>query len=185
MDNLQFWIYVIIAIIYVVSRALKKGRQDGPSSDSPADRAPDRETPKQLTFEELLREITEAKQPRQQPQPISKPVQKTVPKPQPAYVDYDEDLGEEAEDLEDENYQYKKPDDQVTEIYEKAKREAFIRPSLEDTLWKEKKDVSYSRFREFSMVKRNNLLDEYVAELKKPAGFKKAIVLSEILNRRF
>lgn len=185
MDSLQFWIYVIIAIIYVVSRALKKGRQDGPSSESPVDTSPDRESPKQLTFEELLREITEAKQPKPRPQPISKPVQKTIPKPQPAYVDYDDNLGEEGEDLEDENYEYKKPEDKVYEIYEKAKSEAFFRPSLEDTLLKEKKDVSYSRFREFSIARSTSVLDEYVAELRKPSGFKKAIVLSEILNRRF
>ncbi|HEX5171390.1 MAG TPA: hypothetical protein VFW11_19570 [Cyclobacteriaceae bacterium] len=187
MDNLQFWIYIIIAVIYVISRALKKGSQDG-SSSRPSDK--DFETPeggklpKQLSFEELLREITESKQPKPRPQPTPRPIQKTIPKPKPAFVDYDEDIEEEEKDLEDVNYNYKRQN-QANEIYERAKSEAFSRPSLEETLLKEQKDVSYSRFREFSMTGTNRLLDEYIAELRKPSGFKKAIVLSEILNRRF
>jgi hypothetical protein len=190
MDSLQFWIYIIIAVIYVISRAMKKANQDRQSSSGPSqDESSPGEFPKQLTFEELLREITESKQPKpQQPQPaprrVPEKIRQAVPKPKPAYVDYDDDLEDEAKGLEDIDYESRRQE-QAYDAYEQAKRDAFLRPSLEETLFKEKTDVSYSRFKEFSMRRRTSLLDEYVAELRKPSGFKKAIVLSEILNRRF
>jgi len=188
MDNFQFWLYIIIAVIYVLGRALKKGkgkipqdRQRETEVESPSN---DGEIPRQLTFEELLREITESKQPKPKAQPVLRPVQKVPPKPEPAFVDYDDDIKEEVQDLEDVNYENEKQN-RTFDIYEKAKKEAFLRPSLEETLYKEKKGISYSRFKEFSMTRRNTLLDEYVKELRTPAGFKKAVVLSEILNPRF
>lgn len=191
MDNFQFWLYIIIAVIYVIGRALKKGKE-GQASQGPMETGrnvptDDGEIPRQLTFEELLREITESKQPKPKSQPVSKPFHEVVapkPTPTPAYVDYDDDLKEEIEDLEDVNYEVR-GQERVNEIYEKAKSEAFLRPSLEDTLIKEKKDMSYGRFKEFSTDRKSSLLDEYVAELRKPSGFKKAVVMSEILNRRF
>ncbi len=188
MDNFQFWLYIIIAVIYVISRALKKGKEQAPQGqpgetdvETPSNEG---EIPKQLTFEELLREITESRQPKPKAQPVLRPVQKVTPKPEPSFVDYDDDLNEEAEELEDVNYEYEKQD-RTFDIYEKAKKEAFLRPSLEETLYKEKKEIDYSRFKEFSITRRNTLLDEYVKELRTPSGFKKAVVLSEILNRRF
>jgi hypothetical protein len=188
MDNLQFWIYIIIAVIYAVSRAIKKGKQ---SAEQVRPERKDFETSEDgggsgevpMTFEDLLREITEAKKPKSKEVTYTKP-EKPVSKPQPAYVDYDDDLKDEAETLEDVNYDYRNKD-KVYDIYEKAKQDAFLRPSLEESLAGQKKDMDYGRFKEFSIIKRSSVLDEYVAELKKPSGFKKAVVMSEILNRRF
>jgi len=187
MDNLQFWIYIIIAVIYTISRAMKKGKQ---SQGQGRTEQRDIETSdgdgmgeKPISFEDLLREITEAKKPKPKQITYTKP-ERPVIKPKPAYVDYDDDLKDEAEDLEDVNYDYRN-EDKVYDIYEKAKQEAFLKPSLEESLVGQKKDVDYGRFKEFSIKKRSTILDEYVAELKKPSGFKKAVVMSEILNRRF
>jgi hypothetical protein len=184
MDNLQFWIYIIIAVIYTISRAIKKGKQ---SVEQGRTEKKDIETSeggsmgeKPISFEDLLREITEAKQPKPK-QAYTRP-EKPVSKPQPAYVDYDDDLKEEAETLEDVNYDYRKA---KAYDYEKAKPEVILRSSLEESLAGQKKDVDYGRFKEFSIKKRHSVLDDYVAELKKPSGFKKAVVMSEILNRRF
>lgn len=187
MDNLQFWIYIIIAVIYAVSRAIKKGKQ---SAEQGRPERKDFETSedggtveKPMSFEDLLREITEAKKPKPKQVTYTNP-EKPISKPQPAYVNYDDDLKDEAEGLEDVNYDYKNKD-KIYDIYEKAKQEAFLKPSLEESLAGKKKDVDYGRFKEFSIKKRSTILDEYVAELKKPSGFKKAVVMSEILNRRF
>src|SRR5690349_9802227 len=105
--DLQFWIYVIIAIIYIVSRAMKKADSQpkdlpGPRADREVryDSTPPLEKPKQLTFEELLREITETKQPQ-------KPAYQPVPQPKAEYVDYDDQIGEEEQNLEDVNYDYR------------------------------------------------------------------------------
>lgn len=183
MDNIQFWIYIIIALIYVIGRAMKKGQQppaadrseEGEMEETRSGERPARP----LTFEELLREITEGKATTQ------RPVTRPQPKPQPAFVDYDDDLKDEEEDLEDVDYDYTSRDS-VYDVYEKAKADAFsAKPSLEETLMNEKKDIEYGRFKEFSVGRKSTLLDEYVAELRRPSGFKKAIVMSEILNRRF
>ena len=96
---------------------------------------------KVLTFEELLKEITESK---------------TQPKPAPPeaeYVDYDDEIEEEIQekdeikDLEDVDYDYKK--DKVVVEYEQAKQQAFLRPSLEETLNIKDIDTRFEKFKVF------------------------------------
>jgi hypothetical protein len=129
--------------------------------------------PKQLTFEELLQEITGEKQ--REPQPVSS---------QPDYVDYDDDLKEEEQDLEEIKPDYRTKSN-VYQDYEQAKSDAFNRPSLEETMKVEDTVVKFSKFKVFEEEKGRNLLDEYTRDLQDPEGFKKAVVLSEILNIRF
>ncbi len=89
---------------------------------------------KSLTFEELLQEIATQKQ--QKPVPNQpRPVAKYTP---PQRVD------DEAEDLEDVNYDYRQHD-KVYETYEEAKRQAFNRPLLEETMRVE--DTTVVKFR--------------------------------------
>ncbi len=93
-------------------------------------------------------------------------------------------LGEEAQDLEDVDYSYKKKDD-IYDVYERAKREAFVRPSLEETMKVGDTDVRFGRFKEFEQESRRDLMREYLADFKDPEGFKRAVVMSEILKRKF
>jgi hypothetical protein len=179
----QFWIYLIIAIIYGISRAMKKADNQpkdvsAPHPDKTAryNPAPPVEKPKQLTFEDLLREITEAKQPSQ---PVYQP-----PQPKAEYVDYDDQVGEEEQDLEDANYDYRKKD-KLYDVYEEAKRQAFERPSLEETMNVRDTNMKFGKFKAFERVEQRNLLEEYTRDFKDPEGFKKAVVMSEILNRKF
>jgi hypothetical protein len=181
--ELKHWIYLIIGIAYLVSRVLKKPQNQ--PTDVP-DYKPDRqvsydptpppsvEKPKQLTFEELLREITEAKQP--------KPV---VTEPaRPRRVNYDEQIGEEEQDLEDVNYDYRKKD-RVYNDYEEAKRQAFSRPSLEETMNVRDTNMDFGKFKVFERERQRDLLEEYTKDFRDPDGLKKAVVMSEILNRKF
>jgi hypothetical protein len=187
MRDFQVWFYVILGIIYVVTRFMKKQEQP------PKDLAPKRPEkpvqryeqpaskpapgPKALTFEELLREITESKTVE------SKPV--VLPTaPQTKYVDYDDDLSEEADDLEDEEYDYRKRD-QVYNVYEEAKREAFERPSLEETMKVGESVGTFGKFKAFQEAPQRNLMEEYLGSLNDPEGWKKAFVMSEVLNRKF
>jgi hypothetical protein len=182
--DLQFWIYLIIAIIYGISRAMKKAENQPKDVSAPK---PDRqvrydsapppiEKPKQLTFEELLREITEAKQPQK---PVYQPAQ-----PKAEYVDYDDQIGEEEQDLEDVNYDYKKKD-KLYDVYEEAKRQAFVRPSLEETMNVRDTNMQFGKFKVFERREQRNLLEEYTRDFQDPEGFKKALVMSEILKRKF
>jgi hypothetical protein len=187
MRDFQVWFYVILGIIYVVTRFMKK--QEAPPKDL-APKRPEKPVqryeqpaskpapgPKALTFEELLREITEGKTIE------SKPVT-VAPAPQKKYVDYDDDLADEAEDLEDEEYDYRKRD-QVYNVYEEAKRQAFERPSLEETMKAGETVGEYGKFKAFEEKPQRNLLEEYVGNFNDPEQLKKAIVMSEILNRKF
>jgi hypothetical protein len=174
MDNYKIWIYVIIGVIYLLSRLRKKqpepqGREDSqPSRDfTPTPKS------KPLTFDELLKEITQEKQ--LAPQSTSR---------RPEYVDYDDNLKDEEQDLEEIETDYRKKSN-VFQTYEQAKSEAFNRPSLEETMKIEDTVVKFSKFKVFEEEKRRDLLEEYTRELQDPEGFKKAVVLSEILNRRF
>jgi len=183
MGDFQFWLYIIIGVIYLLSRFLKKPQQkptDIPDF-KPEKSAPRFEPPtvkpsaspsKMLTFEELLKEITESKT-------QAKPV---VP-PQEKYVNYDEELVEEEQDLEDVEYDYKK--DKVAVEYEAAKQQAFFRPSLEETLNIKDTDTSFGKFKEFAQQEQSNLMDRYLIDFYDPEGLKKAIVMSEILQRKF
>lgn len=186
MDNVQFWIYLIIGVIYFLSRVLKKSEQQAPEipqnkpvqGRAPQPRSTPSELPKQMTFEELLREITEGKQ-----------VPKTEPRRQEkeVLIDYDDDLPEEAQSLEEvvmeEKTDWRK--ERRNEIYEEGKRQAFARPSLEETMSLRDTDVRFGKFKVFETNNQRNLLREYTKAFQDPEGLKKAIVLSEILQRKF
>ncbi|MFN3841181.1 MAG: hypothetical protein ACK4RF_10800 [Cyclobacteriaceae bacterium] len=174
--------YLIIGAIYILYNWLKRKKQplDNPADvDPPQGQATSQSQPKPLTFEELLREITEGKQ--QKPEPVIEYEQPQTPHHE--YVDYDDDLQGEAEEQEEEKaYDYKK---EVTyQQFEEAKQQAFYRKSMEETTRIEDVNIEFGRFKEFDKAQHRNLLEEYTKDLRDPEGFKKAFVLSEILNRK-
>ncbi len=182
MRDFQFWIYLIIGIIYLINRARKKaGAAPVDAPEPKAERRFDRQEETQanpqkgLTFEELLREITEVKAP---VKPVFQPTQSE-------FVDYDDDLKEEEQDLEDVSGDYRKKDKAYYDTYEEAKRQAFSRPSLEETLKLKDTDMTFGKFKVFEEDAQSNVLNDYLKELKDPDGFKKAFVLSEVLQRRY
>ena len=168
--DIQFWIWVIIVVITLIARANKK---KAPGSPSPYDSAPEEDAGKPISFEDLLKEIQAAKAP------------KPAPAPSQSYEfeDYDDDLKDEQKSLEKPEYTY--ADDQIHETYEKAKREAFSRASLEETLKVEDTVVRFGQFKDYQQVEQESPLSKYLKELKDPEGFKKAFIMSEILTRRF
>lgn len=192
MDNIQFWIYVIIAVIYLISRGRKKKQQtsaDFPDFDegqSHKNRPAPESQSRPISFEELLKEITEGKQPEKkevvvQSQPTA--YKKPEPSPYPTYADYDDDIEAEEKDLEEIPSNYRKKD-KIYDVYEEAKKQAFVRPSLEETMKLEDTVVKYNRFKEFEIEQSRNLLAEYTRDLKDPEGLKRMVVMNEILNRR-
>lgn len=178
----QFWIYVAIGVIYFLSRFFKKpeeGAGETPEAPQPRTRraggtqAPTTEAPRQMTFEELLREITEGKQPRPAPEP----------EPAPVYETYEKELGDEARTLEEVNYneaetaQRWKPYEQIPVGTE--------RRSLEETLLLEDRKIEFGKFEAFEQSKRNKILSDYVKLVRNPESLKQAVVMSEILKRKF
>ena len=183
MDESKIIIYIVIAVIYFLfSRLKKKEPEQDEEQDYERPNTGDSNQPKPLTFEELLKEITEGKQQRKPTEPVSQPKPAYVPpKPQPAYVDYDDDIElDEVKSLEKVSYDQ----DRVNEVYENAKKQAFSRPSLEESLKLADVNTAFGKFKVFESKKEPGLLSEYVKDLRDPKGFKKALVLSEVLNRK-
>lgn len=183
MGDFQFWIYVIIGVIYLVARAMKKKAPQEPTDlpnarpEQPATRfdppsAKPRPPAKTLTFEELLREITESKT---QPQ--------TTTPPKEEYVDYDDNLKDEVEDLEDVNYDYR--NDKTAREFAAAERQAFTHRSLEESMNVKDTDTKFEKFKVFERDAQSNLVNSYLSDFYDPEGLKKAIVMSEILQRKF
>ena len=199
MDVEKIWIYVILAVIYGLSRLLKKDqktpastpRKSTPPRDttvprqaelpgrSPASKRmaesvtrpePAKQQPKAMTFEELMREIMEAKT--------------TPPQRQEPVVDYDDQIGEEERDLEDVNYDNRK-DSEVIATYERARKEAFSRPSLEETMKVGDTVMSFGKFKEFERKKKSNLAEQYLNDFGDMDKVRKAVVMSEILKPKF
>jgi hypothetical protein len=173
MNNIQFWIWLIVIVVSLIARARKKQRPPQQNTRRPSQ--PEfEEASKPLTFEELLREIQGSKAPSPKPSPV-RPVE---------VVDYDDGLGEEAKSLERTDSPFPAPQ-RTNDIYEKAKQQAFFRPSLEETLKLEDTVVRFGQFKGYQHEERRNLAAEFADEIRNPAGFRKAFIMSEILNRRF
>lgn len=176
MDNIQFWIWLLVIVVTLIARANKKKQKTfNPDASGEPDH-PESGT-KPISFEDLLREIQAAKQPKQV-QPVVPPV---VNKPFQE-VDYDDDLKEEADEVEKADY---RNEDEIYETYERAKREAFLKPSLEETLKVEDTKVTFESFKGYKRKKTSRGVNEYVQELRNPTSFKKAFILSEVSKKRF
>ena len=180
----QFWIYIIIGVIYLLSRLLKKpeqGNGEPPETQRPAQRRPGQpgqattDRPKALTFEELLREITESKQPQgREPEPT----------PQHQYESYETDIGEEARSLEQVSID-EAEDARIFKAYEDAKRQVSERRSLEETLSLKDTVVDFRKFDAFESQKQTRATDDFIKLIRNPVTLKQAVVMSEILKRKF
>jgi len=176
MNNIQFWIWLIVIVVTLIARARKKRSPVERDTSAMPSRPPQEmeQSPKPMSFEELLREIQASKAPASKPTPA-----KTVD-----VVDYDDDIREEAKSSERTAYKYPQPQ-QTSDIYEKAKQEAFFRPSLEETLKLADTVVRFGQFKGYQHEQRRSLAADLAKEIRNPAGFRKAFIMSEILNRRF
>ncbi|HEY5692093.1 MAG TPA: hypothetical protein VIS49_11590 [Cyclobacteriaceae bacterium] len=177
--DFQFWIWLIVIVITLIARANKKKQGQAPPTDELPDFSGDSQSsrqPKAVTFEDLLREIQGEKE-------RSKPV-RPEPKVEKKYdfVDYDDDIPEEIQDLEDVDYNVAEDVD-VFKKYEEAQKEA------ENELISEKKEgvgriIRSEHFKEYDLKKKRASFN-FLNELKDPKGFKKAFIMSEILNKKY
>jgi hypothetical protein len=181
----QFWIYIVIGVIYFLSRLLKKPEQA--SGDMPnglpqetrrraESQQPVGEAPRQLTFEELLREITEGKQ-----------AQRRVPEPEVIVApreSYEKDLGDEARSLEEVEFN-EAESARKWKPYEEVPVRSWERKSLEETMRLEDTVVDFRKFEAFQQRNQQKSLDSYIKIIRNPESLKQAVVMSEILKRKF
>ncbi|MEQ9423174.1 MAG: hypothetical protein RJQ09_02060 [Cyclobacteriaceae bacterium] len=156
--------YVILAIIYILSRVLKAKKQPEPTETS--DDQPTGKGSKPVSFEDLLKEFGRTEEVESEPVEEIKPVEK-----------------EEKRDHTP-SYDRRFSDDEAKSIYEKsiAQAEKFEHEG-------EQPDGKPLIFKEFKPYAEESDKNEFVEEIKdmfnEGDGGKKAIVLSEILNRKY
>lgn len=174
--DIQFWIWLIVIVITLIARANKKKPQQPfePRQPDYREQVPNTPMDKPISFEDLLREIQATKVPK----PVVAP-----PAPKYDFEDFDDNLKEEADAVEKSDY---RSEDSIYETYEKAKRDAFNKASLEETLNVEDTMVKFEQQKGYQQVaNREAAVNEYVKELRNPTSFKKAFILSEIMGRKF
>jgi hypothetical protein len=169
MDNLENYLYIALAVIYILSRVLKAKKQVPPQKQNPAQRQkqparPIRQTQprKAFSFEDILKEFEKNLAGEQfeeeKPMPVEeiayeKPIQVKPPKPEtkPYHSPYESYEGTS----------YESP----------GNRKEVIKPEI------------FSRSEKYSL--KEDLASQYIKMLQNPEGFKNAIVLSEIINRKY
>ena len=173
-DSPSFWIWLIIVVVSFLAQRKKKQAPPVGSDSGPME-----QESKPISFEDLLREIQASKVP-----PPTVLEEKPRPQPVSAYTDYDDELPEEGQDLE--RVDYKQRDEDATfDVYEKAKLAAFNRPSLEETMKVEDTEVKFGQFRGYQQEQPLSPAHALVKDLQDPEGFRKAFIMSEILNRKY
>lgn len=163
-------IWIIGLLIYFYAQS-KKAKKPAAGSEEPSGQP---RPGKQITFEDLLREIQQSRQPEPTPLPTSRT---------PEVIDYDEELKEEAESFESVPA-YKRQED-VTAVYEEAKRAAFQRASLEETVKLQEIPTLPGKFKGYEQDTRPAFTAAIAEDLRSPESIRKAFILSEVLNRRF
>ncbi|MBM3178649.1 MAG: hypothetical protein FJZ78_11670 [Bacteroidetes bacterium] len=214
--KLIFWIIGLAIYYYLQSRKKKKEEASGESTSPPP------VSPGPISFEDLLREIQSSKKPTKEPEPVS-PQSLEEEMVAEEYESEIKDIGEkmssspyasEIEDLEEKMTSGPSEEVRPMPMYEKAKAEAFERPTLEVSEsydgFNRGRGPFQSRFgtanhsafsaEQHSILKEEDksvllkgieaqkssaLAEEIGNDLRDPDKLKKAFVLNEILGRRF
>lgn len=186
MDEFKIVFWIIVAAIYLLTRARKKQPNRPPAQ--PSEQSGEEQAPGPISFEDLLKEIQGSKRQQTPAPPEVKSARKPIPQREPvpqAYQDYDDDIEDDEKDLEEVRDDVDRKRDEIYDVYEKAKKEAFVKPSLEDTVKLEDTIVQFSQFKGYSKTEENTQAREILKEFHDPEGFKKAFIMSEILKRKF
>ncbi len=173
------WVIYVIAALYFILKSRKKKAPAESSEGKPFEQSKPNTSSKPVTFEDLLREIQGSKTVAP-PEPTPAYESRSYPK----YEDYDDNLEKEEKDLENVDYDYRNQD-KIYETYEKAKQDAFNRPSLEETMKVGDTIVRFGHFKEYDQQVASTLASSFAKDLQNPENFKKAFILSEILHRKY
>jgi len=176
MDNIQFWIYIAFAVIYFISKSLKQSKKkeaEEKRNFSPLETEED--APKPVSFEDLLEEITGRKTLNQpQAKPNWEMEQEAVAK---------RGGSQDVRAFEKEGSERKFSDEESKKVYEES-----IKLASRYASYSEPQVDHMTKWKKLASVQNNNshgIADEIREMLADANGAKKAIILSEILNRKY
>lgn len=170
MDDISLIFYIILGILYLLSRVFKKKEQEpplrGPEEDMERDFGPDTSTERRrpTTFEDLLREFTG--QPSQEEQDFPQAPEKT---------EDDEQRREAIEEV----------DDEVKRVYDKSIRSAENLKTIDELVNIEEEPPKIERRIEEKRKKSSTPSNKYARLLKEKNDLKTAFVLKELLDRKY
>ncbi|HMQ01004.1 MAG TPA: hypothetical protein PKC24_14585, partial [Cyclobacteriaceae bacterium] len=119
-----------------------------------------------VSFEDLVKEILEAKEP--------------SPAPAPAYTSY------EAEPTPAPAYKSYRSDEEIGEIFERSRRDAATSDlqGMTSDLKGRVSELGSKHFMQYEVEETDTAASGILSELKSAGGLKKAVIYSEILNRK-
>ena len=177
--DIQFWVWLIVIVITLIARANKKKPQPFDSGARPISGYQRQKLPACN-----LRRSIEGNPGRKVSKP--KPARSVIPLnkllPVSMILKIMMTIWKRNKSLERTDYY---ANDKIYETYENAKKAAFSRASLEETMKVEDTEVKFNQFKEYSKKEGKGLASQYAKELQNPKSFKRAMILSEILNKRF
>ncbi|UII26635.1 hypothetical protein LVD15_25630 [Fulvivirga maritima] len=156
----EILIYIVFVAIAIISRVLKSSKKD--KSKAPkrtAERPASQNVEKTKTFEELLREFTG---------------ETTSSQPSPSKT-----FEAEFDDFDFEE------EERVEETYRKSVNEAKNLKTLDEQVDLEDIPTKSQYFKEYDQKEENSVANDILQSLKDPNGARKAVILSEILNRKY
>ncbi|MBR07989.1 MAG: hypothetical protein CMP48_09905 [Rickettsiales bacterium] len=178
MDDARIWIYIVAGAIYLISRALKKKKPDAvprkPTGSRPS--APSSSPNKPVSFEELLREFTEGKA--ADPEPTPEPVETRRAVEERKW----QQENKTVEDFSNEGRNRTFADDESRRVYEESIKNA------------EGAEINFERDEHFRIKlkdrkeeesDRSGFATEISEMLRNPEDARKAVILGEILNRKY
>ena len=180
MDDIQFWIYLLFGAIYFITRMFKKNNKDAtprkaprPTGTQPSDRPN-----KPVSFEDLLKEFTEGKSEEEDE------VEEEQPEPVEARQILQERRWQEENkpDFSNEGNNRRFSDEDSKRIYEES-----IKRAEGSKLDFERDDHFRLKFkdRDEEEEETSDLAGEISGMLQNPEDARKAVILSEILTRKY
>lgn len=177
MDNIENYLYVLFAVIYIISRIIKARNKQAKSKQ-----------PQQTQKQSPLGQQPRAVQPQNQQRP-----KKTF-----SFEDILKEFEKNLAGPEEEEYAHERPLP-VEEIRHEKPTPVPVKPaettpnpyqsytgSSAKTIKEEIELESKTTFvRSDNYVLKENVASEYIKMLQDPQGFKNAIVLSEIINKKY
>lgn len=177
MDDIQFWLYLAFALIYFITRSFKKKEPKKPAGGSSPRQESSGPERKPVTFEELLKEFTEGRE---------------------AGDEREEVTAESRQKAEEEEWLKKQRETEEEEVFEEGRTRRFsdeeskriyeesIRKVAENSPdFKSDEHFRSKLVRVEAQEETHTLAEDIRDMLQDQEDVKKAIVMSEILNRKY
>ncbi|MFY0600658.1 MAG: hypothetical protein JXR03_13380 [Cyclobacteriaceae bacterium] len=180
MDNIQFWVYLAFGAIYLITRMMKKKKGENQPEGS-ADQSTERSYKKPVSFEDLLKEFTQVEDVEPQEDEYADQ-QRRIEEARAEEESLQKQKEEEEIDSINQDHTHRRfADDESREIYEKS----IVQAEGADLSFERDEHFKTKLNRQEEVEEGSTIGSEILASLQDADQAKKAVILSEILNRKY